>query len=162
MLSSGEVMNQEDNVVLPIENASTAKATLQKLLHEPANHLDRAVEEQNLNVDYARRINDVVLRAAQSLTARQGMVLRETFDELSSVLRDAAANGEKMASGEAQLRCVELSIAHGLEQLRIAFEWANDINMSSWDLLEERLNRSLAEARSSDTPRTEDRPVLEG
>lgn len=155
-------MNQDDSVVLPIENASTIKATLQKLFHEPSNHLDRAVEEQNLNVDYARRINDVVLRAAQSLTARQGMVLRETFDELSLVLRDAAANGEKMTSGEAQLRCVELSVAHGLEQLRIAFEWANDINMSSWELLEERLKRSLAEARTTDIPPAEDRPALEG
>lgn len=153
-------MNQEDRVALPIDNTSAMTATLHKLFHQPANHLDRAVEEQNLNVDYARRINDVVLRAAQSLAARQGMVLRETFDELSSVLRDAASNGHQMASGEAQLRCVELSVAHGLEQLRVAFEWANDVNMSSWDLLEERLRRSLAEARSTDVAQPEARPAL--
>ncbi len=155
-------MNQQERMASPIDNANAMKTTLQKLFLEPTNHLDRAVEEQNLNVDYARRINDVVLRAAQSLTARQGMVLRETFDELSSVLKDAATNGQQMASGEAQLRCVELSVAHGLEQLRVAFEWANDVNMSSWDLLEQRLKRSLAEARSTEIAQADERPALEG
>ena len=142
-------MNPKKDPFSPTESMAEMRETLQELFLVPARDFDRAVEEQNLNVEYIGRINDVALRGAHTLVTRQGAALRETFDELSSVLKDAAAKANHPAATDAHLRCFELSVARGVEHLRIAFDWANEINLATWDLLTERLETSLGEAKSS-------------
>ncbi len=141
-------MNPRKDPPSPTESMVEVQETLQKLFLGPTSDLDRVVEEQNLNVEYIGRINDVALRGAHTLVTRQGAALRETFDELSSVLKDAASKGTHPTAADAHLRCFELSIARGLEHLRIAFDWANEVNRQSWDLLNERFETSLGEAKS--------------
>ena len=122
--------------------------TLHKLFLGSSGSIDRAMEDQNLNVEYLGRINDVALRGAHTLVTRQGAALRETFDDLTLVLKEVAAKGADPMATDVHLRCFERSLARGLEHLRIAFDWANEMNQSTWDLLQERLEHAVGEAKS--------------
>lgn len=121
---------------------------LQQLLFGQAGDLERVVEEQNLNMEYMGRINDVALRGAHTLVTRQGAALRETFDDLTLVLNEVAGRSVEPGVSDAHMRCLELSVARGLEHLRIAFDWANEMNQSTWDLMQQRLERNLGAAKS--------------
>ena len=121
---------------------------LQQLLFGQAGDFDRVVAEQNLNMEYMGRINDVALRGAHALVTRQGAALRETFDDMTLVLNEVAGRGVEPGVSAAQMRCLELSVARGLEHLRIAFDWANEMNQSTWDLMQQRLDHTLGEAKS--------------
>ena len=141
-------MTSKTNSAYPVDGLAEMQENLQKLFLNPGGGLDRVLEDQNLNVEYLGRINDVALRGAHTLVTRQGAALRETFDDLTLVLKEVAAKGADPTATDAHLRCFELSLARGLEHLRIAFAWANEMNQSSWDLLQERLEHSIDEAKS--------------
>ena len=130
------------------EGFAEMQETLHKLFLGSAGSIDRAMEDQNLNVEYLGRINDVALRGAHTLVTRQGAALRETFDDLTLVLKEVATKGADPMATDVHLHCFERSLARGLEHLRIAFDWANEMNQSTWDLLQERLEHAVGEAKS--------------
>lgn len=141
-------MNPKTDPALHVQGFAEMQETLQKLFLGSAGNIDRVMEDQNLNVEYLGRINDVALRGAHTLVTRQGAALRETFDDLTLVLKEVAARGADPTATDAHLRCFERSLARGLEHLRIAFDWANEMNQSTWDLLQERLEHAVGEAKS--------------
>jgi len=155
-------MNQKKASPSPTDGMMEWQETLQKLFLSPTSDVDRITDEQKRNIEYLNRINEVAVRGAHTLVTRQGVALRETFDELSLVMKDAAGKAGNPATPDAQLRCIELSVAQGLEHMRIAFDWTYEMNRWTWDLFKDRLETSLGEAKSGETKLAGEKPEKTG
>jgi hypothetical protein len=106
---------------------------------EPASLIEHVVDAQRVNAVFMGRVNQISVRAARILAVRQAQALRETFDDLATLVREAANGGGKTAFTDANVESLELSIARALEHIRISFDASHEMNQSTYVVLQGRL-----------------------
>ncbi len=136
------------------ENRPDAQAIMRQLFAGRPGDLEGVMEEQNLNLRYINRVNEVALRGAHHLLARQNAAMREMFDDLTMLMKNATSKDSPTALAEASYDGLQYSISRGVEHMRIMFDWAHEMNQSTWSLLKERLDTSLEQAKQEQDKKT--------
>lgn len=111
--------------------------------------VDQIIEANRANAEFAQRAQHIALKGAADLVNRQTAAMKETYDQLSALYRDAGWTADAAEVTKRQQDYAQTAMTRAVEHFRLAFDLASETNKANYELMQEAMAR-LSNGNSAD------------